>query len=261
MHVERWAFDAELLFLAERMYYRVCEIPVNWHEVDGSKIVPILSWIQMGRDLVVIWFRYFIGTWNDDINFSWICKALRALCCILIVLCVSFRFFIAFGWMVRFEMRTFVFIFFFLLSGLGNLVFWTEVVLHQVWCQWSSYFLQLLRTKKFGCLRIIYCVVYENENSEDNSYSLNDFFYLINEKKQFVDLERSYSFRVLFFPRFLIWLLVFEKMMPTILFVCPRLLFFFLVGFWWRIFAVVLFTLSSYLFFSCCLFIFFYYVL
>ncbi|VDN06415.1 unnamed protein product [Thelazia callipaeda] len=66
LHIERWAFDVELLFLAEYFDIPVREIPVRWHEVDGSKIVPILSWVEMGRDLILIWFRYKIGIWNYD---------------------------------------------------------------------------------------------------------------------------------------------------------------------------------------------------
>ncbi|VDO26558.1 unnamed protein product [Onchocerca flexuosa] len=58
LHIERWAFDVELLFLAEQFNIPIREVPVTWHEVDGSKIVPIISWIQMGRDLMLIWFRY-----------------------------------------------------------------------------------------------------------------------------------------------------------------------------------------------------------
>uniref|UniRef100_A0A8R1Y062 DNA-directed RNA polymerases I and III subunit RPAC1 n=1 Tax=Onchocerca volvulus TaxID=6282 RepID=A0A8R1Y062_ONCVO len=61
LHIERWAFDVELLFLAEQFNIPVREVPVTWHEVDGSKIVPIISWIQMGRDLMLIWFRYVTG--------------------------------------------------------------------------------------------------------------------------------------------------------------------------------------------------------
>lgn len=30
----------------------------------GSKVTPILSWLQMGRDLFLIWFHYAIGAWK-----------------------------------------------------------------------------------------------------------------------------------------------------------------------------------------------------
>uniref|UniRef100_A0A1I8EBV0 Dolichyl-phosphate beta-glucosyltransferase n=1 Tax=Wuchereria bancrofti TaxID=6293 RepID=A0A1I8EBV0_WUCBA len=64
LHIERWAFDVELLFLAEQFSIPIREVPVTWHEIDGSKIVPIISWLQMGRDLILIWFRYRTGIWK-----------------------------------------------------------------------------------------------------------------------------------------------------------------------------------------------------
>lgn len=64
MHVERWAFDVELLYLAQTFGIPIAEVAVNWTEIDGSKIVPIWSWLQMGRDLFLIWFRYSIGAWS-----------------------------------------------------------------------------------------------------------------------------------------------------------------------------------------------------
>lgn len=64
IHVERWAFDVELLYLAELFRIPTSEIAVNWTEIDGSKIVPIFSWLQMGRDLILIWLRYRIGAWK-----------------------------------------------------------------------------------------------------------------------------------------------------------------------------------------------------
>ncbi|VDM93616.1 unnamed protein product, partial [Litomosoides sigmodontis] len=68
LHIERWAFDVELLFLAEQFNIPIREVPVTWHEVDGSKIVPVMSWIQMGRDLILIWFRYRIGVWKCSLS-------------------------------------------------------------------------------------------------------------------------------------------------------------------------------------------------
>jgi dolichyl-phosphate beta-glucosyltransferase len=40
MHVERWAFDVELLFIAQSYKMPIEEIAVNWTEIDGSKITP-----------------------------------------------------------------------------------------------------------------------------------------------------------------------------------------------------------------------------
>lgn len=68
MHVERWAFDVELLFLAQSLAIPINEICVNWTEIEGSKITPIWTWIQMGMDLFLIWFRYAIGAWQFTDN-------------------------------------------------------------------------------------------------------------------------------------------------------------------------------------------------
>lgn len=58
------AFDVELLFIAESFRIPISEIAVNWTEIDGSKLTPLASSIQMGRDLLLIWFRYLIGAWQ-----------------------------------------------------------------------------------------------------------------------------------------------------------------------------------------------------
>lgn len=66
MHVERWAFDVEVLFLAQTLGIPIVEICVAWTEIEGSKITPVWTWVQMGRDLFLIWFRYWIGAWCYD---------------------------------------------------------------------------------------------------------------------------------------------------------------------------------------------------
>ncbi|GFS84731.1 dolichyl-phosphate beta-glucosyltransferase [Trichonephila clavipes] len=48
LHVERWAFDVELLYIAEKKKMNIKEIAVNWTEIEGSKLVPFWSWLQMG---------------------------------------------------------------------------------------------------------------------------------------------------------------------------------------------------------------------
>ncbi|XP_057676715.1 dolichyl-phosphate beta-glucosyltransferase isoform X2 [Corythoichthys intestinalis] len=64
LHVERWAFDVELLYIAQRYKIPVAEVAVNWTEIEGSKLVPFWSWLQMGRDLVFIRLRYLTGAWK-----------------------------------------------------------------------------------------------------------------------------------------------------------------------------------------------------
>lgn len=64
MHIERWAFDVELIYLAEMQHFSLAEVAVEWTEIDGSKVTPIFSWLQMGRDILLIWYRYSFGIWK-----------------------------------------------------------------------------------------------------------------------------------------------------------------------------------------------------
>ncbi|XP_060092759.1 dolichyl-phosphate beta-glucosyltransferase [Heteronotia binoei] len=64
LHIERWAFDVELLYIAQRCKIPIAEVAVNWKEIEGSKLVPFWSWLQMGRDLLFIRLRYLTGAWQ-----------------------------------------------------------------------------------------------------------------------------------------------------------------------------------------------------
>ncbi|KAL0884203.1 hypothetical protein ABMA27_016206 [Loxostege sticticalis] len=68
LHVNRWAFDVELLYIAQQLNIPIAEIPVRWTEIEGSKVTPVLSWIQMGCDLGLIWLKYKIGAWKIKSN-------------------------------------------------------------------------------------------------------------------------------------------------------------------------------------------------
>ena len=40
------------------------EVAINWVEIEGSKIVPVFSWLAMGLDVLKISFMYAIGAWQ-----------------------------------------------------------------------------------------------------------------------------------------------------------------------------------------------------
>lgn len=63
-HNESWAFDVELLFLAEKIGCTMGEIAINWTEIEGSKIVPVFSWIRMGWDVVCLATLYAMGVYT-----------------------------------------------------------------------------------------------------------------------------------------------------------------------------------------------------
>ncbi|KAK7676052.1 hypothetical protein QCA50_020999 [Cerrena zonata] len=52
MHTERWIFDVEVLLLCEIQGIAMQEVPVNWQEIDGSKIDLAKDSIGMAIDLV-----------------------------------------------------------------------------------------------------------------------------------------------------------------------------------------------------------------
>ncbi len=56
--VERWGFDPELLFMANKFKLRTVEVPVEWAHDHRSKISPLLDGIKMGLEMLCV-------RWND----------------------------------------------------------------------------------------------------------------------------------------------------------------------------------------------------
>jgi glycosyltransferase involved in cell wall biosynthesis len=53
--LDGWAFDAELLYLAQRLGYSVRQVPVEWHNVEGSTFhIGVGSAVRELRDLLRI---------------------------------------------------------------------------------------------------------------------------------------------------------------------------------------------------------------
>jgi glycosyltransferase involved in cell wall biosynthesis len=57
-HIERWGFDPELLFLADKFKLKTAEVPVEWAHDHRSKIHPVRDGIRMGIEVLKI-------RWND----------------------------------------------------------------------------------------------------------------------------------------------------------------------------------------------------
>lgn len=64
LHIERWAFDVELLYLAETLDIPMTEIAVRWQEIQGSKLNVIDASLTMLRELVLIRLCYGFGIWK-----------------------------------------------------------------------------------------------------------------------------------------------------------------------------------------------------
>eukprot|EP00397_Hematodinium_sp_SG-2012_P040281 GEMP01044104.1.p1 GENE.GEMP01044104.1~~GEMP01044104.1.p1 ORF type:complete len:294 (+),score=60.51 GEMP01044104.1:153-1034(+) len=64
LHINRWAFDIELVVLSQHLSFTVDEVPVNWHEVPGSKLNIIVALFQMLRDIIAIKLLYTLKVWH-----------------------------------------------------------------------------------------------------------------------------------------------------------------------------------------------------
>jgi dolichyl-phosphate beta-glucosyltransferase len=58
-----WIFDVELLLLAKQLGIPAAEVPINWHEVAGSKLNVVWDSLQMLRDLLVMRGNQLTGRW------------------------------------------------------------------------------------------------------------------------------------------------------------------------------------------------------
>jgi dolichyl-phosphate beta-glucosyltransferase len=54
----------EVLLLAKQLRIPVEEVPIEWHEVAGSKLNVVTDSLQMLRDLVVLRVNYLLGRWR-----------------------------------------------------------------------------------------------------------------------------------------------------------------------------------------------------
>lgn len=69
LHLQRWAFDVEVIYLAVQLGYPLEEIVVPWHEVEGSKLHTtmfnlVCVAIGMLRDMICVRLCYVLGIWS-----------------------------------------------------------------------------------------------------------------------------------------------------------------------------------------------------
>lgn len=63
--MERWAYDAETLFLVKRLNYKAVELPVKWHHIEGSKVSPFMDTLRSMKDLMEILSNYYLGRYGS----------------------------------------------------------------------------------------------------------------------------------------------------------------------------------------------------
>lgn len=62
--IERWGFDAELLFIARRLGYKTIEVPVRWSHSEGTKVSMFGDSLNMFLDLLRIRRNQLLGRYR-----------------------------------------------------------------------------------------------------------------------------------------------------------------------------------------------------
>nr|SVE77808.1 EOG090X0BIY [Daphnia lumholtzi] len=60
LHIERWAFDVELIYIAEYMKIPTGEVSVRWMEIEGKLITPDICWPQNLKDVFILALSYVV---------------------------------------------------------------------------------------------------------------------------------------------------------------------------------------------------------
>jgi hypothetical protein len=68
--IERWGFDPELLFLANKFGFQAVEVPVEWAHAEGSKINPLRDGIKMFGEVMRIRWYSFQGKYLETTDVS-----------------------------------------------------------------------------------------------------------------------------------------------------------------------------------------------
>ena len=65
--IERWGFDAELLFLADKFKLRTDEVPVEWAHDHRSRINPLRDGLQMGVETLNVRWNDMMGLYQQPL--------------------------------------------------------------------------------------------------------------------------------------------------------------------------------------------------
>lgn len=65
-----FAFDIEVLFLAQKMKMRLVEVPIDWYHMPQSKVRPMRDAIAMTKDILEIRRRAFTGQYGKITPFQ-----------------------------------------------------------------------------------------------------------------------------------------------------------------------------------------------
>ena len=64
LQLERFGFDVEALFVAQRLGFKIVEVPVRWNHVDGTKVSLTNDSIDMFGDIVRVRWKAWKGLYR-----------------------------------------------------------------------------------------------------------------------------------------------------------------------------------------------------
>jgi glycosyltransferase involved in cell wall biosynthesis len=64
--IEGWGFDPEILFLAQKLGFKVAEVPVLWGHDDRTRINPIVDGARMVSEMLLIRWNSLAGKYIGD---------------------------------------------------------------------------------------------------------------------------------------------------------------------------------------------------
>jgi dolichyl-phosphate beta-glucosyltransferase len=62
--MDGWAFDVEILFLAQQRHFKIVEVPIDWYHVANSKISPIGDTFRMFRGALAVRWNGWKGLYR-----------------------------------------------------------------------------------------------------------------------------------------------------------------------------------------------------
>jgi len=68
--IERWGFDPELIFLAEKKGFKVVEVPVRWAHEQGGSIHPIRDGLRMLLEVLKVRWYWTAGKYTTPTHTS-----------------------------------------------------------------------------------------------------------------------------------------------------------------------------------------------
>ena len=65
--IERWGFDPEILFIAQKLKYTICEVPVSWGHDERSRMSYLRDGMKMLEEMAVIRSNSVAGRYDAAI--------------------------------------------------------------------------------------------------------------------------------------------------------------------------------------------------